>query len=432
MNLFESANQAHNFNTSPLATRMQPRNLDEVVGQEHLLGRDKPLRKMIETDLLQSLIFFGPPGCGKTAIAHVIARQTKAHFEKLNAVIAKVDDLRLVIKAAKERRNMYKQRTIVFIDELHRFNKAQQDALLPDVEDGTIILIGATTQNPFHSVISALVSRSQVFRLEPLSVEQLSGLLQRALDDERGLKRHNIMAEPKALEFLAFKSEGDARKALNALELCCLTLAEVTGEGQKTITFASAQEAIQHKALVYDENEHYDVISAFIKSMRGSDPDAAIYWLAKMLYAGEDPTFIARRIVICASEDVGNADPQAIVVANAARETVEFIGMPEARIPLAQATIYVACAPKSNASYLAIDLALADIKENPSQGVPDHLKNAVYKGEKDLGIGKDYKYAHNFGGHVKQQYMPVPKIYYTPTENGVEKRIKERLEILRS
>lgn len=443
MNLFESANQQHNFSTSPLATRMQPRSLDELVGQEHLLGPDKPLRKMIEADLLQSLIFFGPPGCGKTALAHVIARQTKAHFEKLNAVIAKVDDLRQVIKEAKDRRNMYKQRSIVFIDELHRFNKAQQDALLPDVEDGTIILIGATTQNPFHSVISALVSRSQVFRLEPLSIQQLSGLLKRALEAERGLKRHNIEADPKALEFLASKSEGDARKALNALELAVITMTSILTEPdtetsnhkiKKTheFTLTQAQEAIQHKALVYDESEHYDVISAFIKSMRGSDPDAAIYWLAKMLYAGEDPAFIARRLVICASEDVGNADPWAIVVANAARETVEFVGMPEARIPLAQATIYIACAPKSNASYLAIDQALADIKENPSQGVPDHLKNAVYQGEKNLGIGKGYKYAHDFGGHVKQQYMPEPKIYYSPTENGVEKRIKERLEMLRS
>ncbi|MFH1428805.1 MAG: replication-associated recombination protein A [Candidatus Margulisiibacteriota bacterium] len=494
MELFAEANKETNFRSSPLAIRMQPRTIDDVFGQEHILGPGKPLRLMIEADKIQSLIFFGPPGCGKTALAHVIARRTQAEFVKLNAVIAKVDDLRQVIKKAKDQRVMYGKRTIVFIDELHRFNKSQQDALLPDVEDGTIILIGATTQNPFHSVISALVSRSQVFRFEELSTKTLAELLKNSLKDERGLKEYNIQADDEALEFLAARSQGDARKALNALELGVITKSHLLGplnpskggldtpfqetdnhslssqddsnyekdntrhtesteispplggfrglstpelqnsrtpEPSTTFTLADAEEAIQSKAVVYDENEHYDVISAFIKSMRGSNPDAAVYWLAKMLYAGEDPAFIARRIVICASEDVGMADPQALVVANAARETVEFIGMPEARIPLAQAAIYVACAPKSNASYLAIDEALADVKSKPAQRVPDHLRNAVYKGEKELGIGKDYKYAHSYGGYVPQDYMPEPKIYYKPTENGIEKRIKEKLDKLR-
>ena len=436
MDLFESSREEERFQQMPLAVRMQPQTLDDVLGQEHILGADKPLRKMIEADKIQSLIFFGPPGCGKTALAHVIARHTQAHFEKLNAVIAKVDELRQVIKAAKNRRNLYGQRTIVFIDELHRFNKAQQDALLPDVEDGTILLIGATTQNPFHSVISALVSRSQVFRLEALSPETIGQLLRRALNEERGLNAFAVQATDDALEFLASRANGDARKALNALEIGVITnfSPPVVGNGLNHslhFTLSDAEEAIQSKAVVYDENEHYDVISAFIKSMRGSDPDAAVYWLAKMLYAGEDPAFIARRIVICASEDVGNADPQALVVANAARETVEFIGMPEAKIPLAQAAIYIACAPKSNASYAAISEALQDVKNNPAQQVPDHLKNAVYQGEKDLGIGKGYKYAHNYGGHVRQDYMPKPKIYYQPTENGIERRIKEKLDKLR-
>ncbi|MFA5927923.1 MAG: replication-associated recombination protein A [Candidatus Margulisiibacteriota bacterium] len=426
MDLFTSSREKELFDQMPLAVRMQPQTLDEVIGQEHILGPDKPLRKMIEADKLQSLIFFGPPGCGKTALAQVIAKRTEALFVKLNAVIAKVDDLRLVIKNAKDQRAMYGKRTIVFIDELHRFNKSQQDALLPDVEDGTIIMIGATTQNPFHAVISALVSRSQVFRYEELGTKALVELLQKALIAERGLKQFNVTAEAGALEFLAEQAEGDARKALNALELGVLTLGT-----RKVFTKADAEEAIQSKAVVYDENDHYDVISAFIKSMRGSDPDAAVYWLAKMIYAGEDPAFIARRIVICASEDVGNADPQALVVANAARETAEFIGLPEARIPLAQAAIYVACAPKSNASYVAIDAALADVKSQPTRKVPDHLKNAVYDGEKKMGIGKDYKYAHSYGGYVKQAYMPEPKIYYEPTENGVEKRIKEKLDKLR-
>ncbi|MFC1478843.1 replication-associated recombination protein A, partial [Candidatus Margulisiibacteriota bacterium] len=434
MELFAEANKETNFRQSPLAIRMQPQTLDDVFGQEHILGKSKPLRLMIEADKIQSLIFFGPPGCGKTALAHVIARKTEASFVKLNAVIAKVDDLRQVIRKAKDQRAMYGKRTIVFIDELHRFNKSQQDALLPDVEDGTIILIGATTQNPFHSVISALVSRSQVFRFEELTTDTLAELLKKSLTDERGLKEYSIQADEEALEFLAARSQGDARKALNALELGVITRMhtdESEDSNPRLLTLADAEEAIQSKAVVYDENEHYDVISAFIKSMRGSDPDAAVYWLAKMLYAGEDPAFIARRIVICASEDVGNADPQALVVANAARQTVEFIGMPEARIPLSQAAIYVACAPKSNAGYLAIDEALADVKSKPAQKVPDHLKNAVYKGEKELGIGKDYKYAHSYGGFVKQSYMPEPKIYYNPTENGIEKRIKEKLDKLR-
>ena len=437
MDLFETARQHEIFSQRPLAVRMQPRNIDEVVGQKHLIAKDKLLRKMIESDQIQSLIFFGPPGCGKTALAHVIARKTDGQFVKLNAVTAKVDDLRQVIKSAKDQQSMYGKRTIVFVDELHRFNKAQQDALLPDVEDGTIILIGATTQNPFHSVISALVSRSQVFRLEELIVKDIKQLLVRALQDERGLGRYNVNADDDALEFLATRADGDARKALNSLELGMLMLSNNCDENnnpdkatQARFTKKDAEEAIQSKAIVYDENEHYDIISAFIKSMRGSDPDASVYWLAKMLYAGEDPAFIARRIVICAAEDVGNADPQALVVANAARETVEFIGMPEARIPLSQATIYVACAPKSNASYLAIDEALADVQNNPSQKVPNHLKNAVYQGERELGIGKDYKYAHDYGGHVKQAYMPEPKQYYRPSENGVEKRIFQRLRDL--
>jgi len=426
MDLFEAGNQEKRFAQMPLAARMRPRTLDEFYGQAHILGREKLLRRMIETDQMQSLIFWGPPGCGKTALAHIIAEQTKARFVKLNAVIAKVDDLRQVIKDAKDNQSLYSQRTIVFVDELHRFNKAQQDALLPDVEDGTIILIGATTQNPFHSVISALVSRSQVFRFESLEPDAIADLLKSALIDDRGLGRLRAGIEADALSALATLADGDARKALNALELAATALAP----GQ-SITQSMAEEAIQSKTVVYDENDHYDTISAFIKSMRGSDPDAAVYWLAKMIYAGEDPAFIARRIVICASEDVGNADPQALVVANAAREVVEFVGLPEARIPLSQAAIYVACAPKSNASYLAIDAALADVKQAPTQKVPDHLKNAVTAGEKQMGIGKGYQYAHNHGGYVAQSHMPEPKIYYRPTENGMEKKIKEKLSQLR-
>jgi len=433
MELFENANEEELFYQKPLATRMQPQTLDEVQGQKHILGPGKLLRNLIEQDKIHSLIFFGPPGCGKTALANVIARCTEANFVKLNAVIAKTEDLRQVISKAKEQKTLYLKRTILFIDELHRFNKMQQDALLPDVEEGTIILIGSTTQNPFHSVISALVSRSQVFRLEALTTKDILQVLNKALTDEKGLKNFNIKAQKDALEFLAAKANGDARKALNSLEVGVIASSSNNDKKKSQVIFSKqdAESAIQQKAIAYDENEHYDIISAFIKSMRGSDPDATIYWLAKMIYAGEDPAFIARRIVICASEDVGTADSQALVVANAAREAVEFIGMPEARIPLAHAAIYVACAPKSNACYKAIDEALEDVKNNPTQEIPDHLKNASYDGEKKLGIGQDYKYVHDYGGYTKQSYMPEPKNYYKPTNNGIEQRIKEKLDKLR-
>ncbi|MBI3088619.1 MAG: replication-associated recombination protein A [Candidatus Omnitrophica bacterium] len=420
---------------------MRPRTLEEFVGQEHLVGPGKILRRAIEADRITSLILYGPPGCGKTALVQVIANRTKAAVEQLNATSAGVSDLREAIARAKERQRMPAPaptavggaRTILFIDEIHRFNKAQQDVLMPDVESGNPILIGATTFNPFFAILSALISRSLVCEFKPLSKEQVVILLTRALaDKERGLGAMPIEADERALDHLATVSDGDARRALNALELAAITTSK-TG-GTIRLTLAAVEESIQKKAVVYDREDdaHYDTISAFIKSMRGSDPDATLYWLAKMLYAGEDPRFIARRLVICAAEDVGNADPQALVVATAAMHASEFVGLPECRIPLAQAAVYVACAPKSNAAYLGIERAMKDVEEGRTQAVPKHLQDASYAGAEKLGRGKDYKYAHDFPRHhVKQEYMPEPRTYYQPTDLGFEKTIKAWLERLR-
>ena len=412
----------------PLAWRMRPRNLSEFVGQQHILGPNKLLRRAIEADRFMSLILYGPPGTGKTALAHLIAEQSSAHFVSLNAVTAGVADIRRVAQESADERAHSGKRTILFIDEIHRFTRVQQDALLPDVERGNITLIGASTQNPFFAIIPALSSRSQIFEFKPLGDDELRLLAQRALADrERGLGNMKITLAPEALEFIVARSGGDARRALNALELGALST-KPGPDGVIVCDLQTAEESIQKKALAYDEDEHYDTISAFIKSMRGSDPDAALYWMAKMIYAGEDPLFIARRIVIAASEDVGNADPRAIFVATAAYQAVERIGMPEGSIPLAQAAVYVATAPKSNASYLGIKEAMKDIEEGKVLLVPDHLKDAHYKGAGRLGRGKGYKYPHDYPGHyVAQDYLPQKREYYRPTEQGEEKRIKERL-----
>ena len=407
---------------------MRPRDLSEFVGQEHILGTGKLLRRAIETDRFMSLILYGPPGVGKTALAHLIAERSKTHFVSLNAVTAGVADIRKVTQEAALERSQSGRRTILFVDEIHRFTRVQQDALLPDVERGNIILIGASTQNPFFAIIPALSSRSQIFEFKPLRDEDISRLIVRALTDkERGLGNLSVTLAPDALDFIIAKSNGDARRALNALEIGALS----TPPGpQGTIVYdlLTAEESIQKKALTYDEDEHYDTISAFIKSMRGSDPDAALYWMAKMIYAGEDPLFIARRIVIAASEDVGNADPRALILATAAYQAVERIGMPEGGIPLAQAAVYVATAPKSNASYVGIREAAREIEEGHLMPVPDYLRDASYKGSSRLGRGKGYKYPHDYPGHyVAQDYLPQKREYYRPTEQGDEKRIKERL-----
>ena len=420
-----------NFRSQPLAARMRPRNLDEYAGQTHILGPGQLLRRAIEADRIQSLIFYGPPGTGKTSLAQIIARQTKSKFERLSGVESNVADMRRVLSAAANRLENTGASTILFIDEIHRFNKSQQDVLLPDVESGVVKLIGATTHNPFFFVNSPLVSRSQIFELRPLTEEDLFSLLQRALaDEERGLGYMKISADENALRHLAKISDGDARKALNALEIAALTTAPEKN-GVVKITLEVAEQSIQKKAVVYDgdDDAHYDTISAFIKSMRGSDPDAALYWLAKMIHAGEDPRFIARRIMICAAEDVGLADPMALVLANAAFHTAEFVGWPEARIPLAEATIYIATANKSNSAYLAIDAALADVRSGRTIAVPEHLRDTHYKGAERLGHGKGYEYAHDGKEHfVPQDYLGADKIYYEPTEQGVEKKIKERLD----
>ena len=414
----------------PLAARMRPRSLDEFAGQTHILGPGQLLRRAIEADRIQSLIFFGPPGTGKTSLAQIIARQTKSKFERLSGVESNVADMRRVLASAANRLENTGQPTILFIDEIHRFNKAQQDVLLPDVESGVVRLIGATTHNPFFFVNSPLVSRSQIFELRPLTEDELFSLLQRALaDTERGLGYMKIKAEEDALRHLAKMADGDARKALNALEIAALTTSPQPN-GVVHIDLAAAEQSIQKKAVVYDdEDAHYDTISAFIKSMRGSDADAALYWLAKMIHAGEDPRFIARRIVICAAEDVGLADPMALVLANTALQVAEFVGWPEARIPLAEATVYIATANKSNSAYLAIDAALEDVRSGRTLPVPEHLRDTHYKGAERLGHGKGYEYAHDHPGHfVAQDYLGADKHYYEPTEQGVEKKIKERVE----
>jgi len=433
MDLFNQNLEAYQKEQAPLAFRMAPRNLEEMVGQEHLLGKGKLLRRLIEADKITSLILYGPPGTGKTALARVIANTTQSHFEWLNASIAKVEDIRRVSLEAQKRLKLHKQRTILYLDEIHRFNKLQQDSLLPDVEEGNLILIGATTENPFFYVNSALVSRSRVFEFKPLTEENLKTIILRAIEDkERGFGKLKIKIDEDALKHLAKLSDGDARCALSALELGVLSTPP-DKKGLINFTLKVAEESIQKKAVVYDKkgDQHYDTISAFIKSMRGSDPDATLYYLAKMLYAGEDPRFIARRIVICAAEDVGNADPLALVVANSALQVAEFVGLPEARIPLAQAAVYVATAPKSNAAYAGIEKALKEVENEATLPVPDHLKNPL-PWVKDEKRGKGYKYAHNYeGGYVEQEYLTIKKKYYEPKEIGFEKKIKQRLEELK-
>ena len=433
MDLFELAGQQERLRQAPLADRIRPRTLEEFVGQEAIVGPGKLLRRAIEGDQLRSVIFYGPPGTGKTTLAKVIANTTKGEFVQLNAVTSGVADIRQVTKDARERQNHYGRKTILFVDEIHRFNKAQQDALLPFVEDGTIILIGATTENPYFEVNSALLSRSRVFALQPLTGGEITQLLKNALSDpERGLGMYRVQVEEKALEHLVKTARGDARSALNALELAVLTTSP-DPQGIRQITLSVAEESIQKPAVLYDKqgDQHYDVISAFIKSMRGSDPDAALHWLARMLYAGEDPRFIARRLIVHASEDVGLADPQALQVAVAAAQALEYAGMPEARIPLAQAVIYIATAPKSNAVICAIDQALEDIEKRDVGRVPIHLRDANYRGASQLGHGKGYLYPHDYpGNYVEQQYLPDPLLgtrYYNPTANGNEAKVRERL-----
>ncbi len=416
----------------PLAVRMRPGTLGGFVGQEEILGAGKLLRRLIESDKISSLILYGPPGCGKTTLALIISERTNSYFERVNAASNNVADIRKIIDAAKKRASLDGRRSILLIDEIHRFNKAQQDVLMPDVEAGNPVLIGTTTHNPFFYVNAALLSRSQVFEFNKLRDDDIIEILKKALRDEaNGLGKMPIDVDDGALRHLAKVSEGDGRRALTALEVGSLTT--LAGKDKRVhFTMKIAEESIQKKAVVYDKDEdgHYDTISAFIKSMRGSDPDAVLYWLAKMIYAGEDPRFIARRIAICASEDVGNADPQALVVANAALQVSEFVGMPEARILLAQAAVYVACAPKSNAAYLGIESALKDVESGKVLEVPDHLKDAHLDSEA-FGHGAGYKYAHDFEGHyVKQEYKPSDKKYYIPTTMGYEKKIKEWLEKL--
>lgn len=434
MDLFDLVNEKNKKNYQPLAERMRPRTLDEFVGQEEIVGKGKLLYRAIETDNISSAIFYGPPGTGKTTLAKIIANTTKSEFKQINAVTSGVAEIRKAIDEATENLKLYGKKTIVFIDEIHRFNKLQQDALLPFVENGTIVLIGATTENPYFEVNRALISRSMVFQLKDIEVCDIKKVLRRALTDERGFKGTKIIIDEEVLDYFAQNSGGDIRKALNALEMAVLTSDKE--DGAIKITIDDARECMQGKVLPYDKNgdNHYDTISAFIKSMRGSDPDAAVFYLAKMLEAGEDPSFVARRIVICASEDVGNADPMALVVASSAANAVEMIGMPESRIILSQAAIYVACAPKSNASYLAIEKAAEDVKNTGDAKVPPHLKDAHYKGAKDLGNGIGYKYPHDYKGNfVVQQYLPDSlknKKYYLPKGIGYESKIIERLKRL--
>jgi putative ATPase len=419
---------------APLALRMTPRTLEEWAGQDHLLGEGKLLRRAVEADRLSSAIFFGPPGCGKSALARLIAKKTQAAVEEMNAVTAGVADVRAVIDRAKDRRSMTNGKTLLILDEIHRFNRSQQDALLPDVERGLITLIGLTTENPFFYVNSALTSRAQVFEFKPLTEEALEKVLRQALSNkERGLGEKNIRLDADAKAHIITQSNGDARRLLNALELAALTTKPDAG-GQLHITLAIAEECVQKRSLVYDKtgDQHYDIASAFIKSLRGGDPDAALYWMSRMLKAGDDPRFIARRLVISASEDVGNADPRALLVAHAALGAVEFVGMPEGQITLAQAVTYIASAPKSNAAYLAVEKAMQEVENGKIREVPNHLKDANQDRER-LGHGEGYLYPHDFPGHfVPQSYWPDPVTLYEPTDLGYESEIKKRLNQWRS
>jgi putative ATPase len=436
MDLFEHSRREQIKREAPLAARMRPRTLEEFVGQEHIVGEGRLLRRAIEADrLFSSIILWGPPGTGKTTLAMIIANRTKSHFDTISAVMAGVKDIRQLVKAARDRRGMYGQRTIVLVDEIHRFNKAQQDALLPHVEDGTIILIGATTENPYFEVIGPLVSRSRVFQLNPLSEDELRVVLKRALtDEERGYGKRKVRVDEEALAHLVRIAGGDARTALNALELA-VESTPPDGQGFVHVDLKVAEDSIQRRALLYDKDgdAHYDTISAFIKSLRGSDPDAALYWLAKMIYAGEDPRFIVRRMIIFASEDVGLADPQALTVATSAAQALEWVGLPEAQYNLAEAAIYLATAPKSNSAG-AYFKALADVEQEGKVEVPDHLKDATRDGQA-LGHGKGYKYPHNYPGHhVRQQYLPDElqgRRYYEPGELGYELEIAKWLRRFR-
>ena len=431
MDLFDYARDVNTKKESPLASRLRPKTLDEVVGQEHIIAKDKLLYRAIKADKISSVIFYGPPGTGKTTLAKVIANTTSSKFTQLNATVSGKKDMQDVVAKAKDELAMTGKKTILFIDEIHRFNKSQQDYLLPFVEDGTVILIGATTENPYFEVNRALISRSIVFELYPLSEENIKTLIRRAVEDEEcGMGSYNVTIDEESVDFLANIANGDARTALNAIELGVLTT-DPSEDGKIHITMEVAEECIQKRALKYDKDgdNHYDTISAFIKSMRGSDPDAVVYYLAKMLAAGESIDFIARRIMICASEDVGMANPNALVVATSAAEAVRQIGMPEARIILAEAAVYVAMSPKSNASYMAIERAIAEVENNVQARVPAHLQDAHYSGHDDLGHGVGYKYAHDFPNHwVDQQYLPdeiKDKKFYEPGDLGVEKQMKE-------
>jgi putative ATPase len=443
MDLFAGARQKNLKRVAPLAVRMRPRTLDEFVGQQHFLGPGKLLRRMLEADRLTSVIFYGPPGTGKTTLAELIARYTKSHFEQVNAAGVGVKEVRALLESAKERLANGGTRTVLFLDEIHRFNRAQQDILLGDVEAGLILLVGATTENPFFAVNSPLVSRSQIFQFSPLSEEEITTLIRRAIADaDRGFGKLNLKVDDDAIALWATMSDGDARRALMGLEVAVLSSGNGSGTGGPPvsspassqaiiITLDIAEQSMQRKAIVYDGtgDEHYDAASALIKSMRGSDPDAALYWVARMLEAGEDPRFIARRIAILASEDIGNADPQAIVIAAACFDIVEKIGMPEAQLTLGQAAIYMATAPKSNASALGIWAAMKDVREGRTLPVPMHLRDGHYSGSKRLGHGQGYKYSHDFaGGFVEQDYLGVPIIYYQPTDRGFEAELQRRLE----
>lgn len=437
MDLFDYMRSNTMEKEAPLASRLRPSTLDEVVGQKHIIGKDKLLYRAIKADKLGSIIFYGPPGTGKTTLAKVIANTTSARFTQINATVAGKKDMEEVVKEAKDALGMYGQKTILFVDEIHRFNKSQQDYLLPFVEDGTLLLIGATTENPYFEVNGALISRSRIFELKQLEKDDIKELLRRAVaDSEKGMGMYRAVLEPEAEEFLADMANGDARAALNAVELGILTT-ERAEDGLIHIDLDVAQECIQKRAVRYDKggDNHYDTISAFIKSMRGSDPDAAVYYLARMLYAGEDIKFIARRIMICASEDVGNADPMALTVAVSASLAVERVGMPEAQIILSNAASYVACAPKSNSAVNAIDAAMKAVKTQTLMPVPPHLQDRHYSGAAALGRGLDYKYAHDYPNHyVKQQYLPdgmEGSVFYEPSDNGYEKEIKARLAFLR-
>ena len=439
MDLFDFMRENTMDKESPLASRLRPVTLDEVVGQQHIIGKDKLLYRAIKADKLGSVIFYGPPGTGKTTLAKVIANTTSADFKQINATVAGKKDMEEIVKEAKDSLGMFGKKTILFVDEIHRFNKGQQDYLLPFVEDGTLTLIGATTENPYFEVNGALLSRSRVFELKPLEREDIRELIRRAVyDKDKGMGVYNAVIDEEAMNFLADVANGDARAALNAVELGVMTTERDPSDGKIHIDIDVAQECIQKRVVRYDKDgdNHYDTISAFIKSMRGSDPDAAVYYLARMLYAGEDMKFIARRIMICAAEDVGNADPQALVVAVAAAQAAERIGLPEAQIILSQAVTYVATAPKSNAACNAVFDALEAVKSRKTMPVPVHLQDAHYKGAAKLGHGQGYLYAHDFPNHyVKQQYLPdglEGSVFYQPTENGYERKIKEHMEFIRN